>query len=34
MMPSGGFSETVDAAEISVLEIEKFVKNFIKGVQK
>jgi hypothetical protein len=34
MMPSGGFSETVDANEISVLEIEKFVKVLIKGLQK
>jgi hypothetical protein len=34
MMPSGGFSETVDATEISVLEIEKFVKDFLKGLQK
>lgn len=34
MMRQGGYSETVDANEISVLEIEKFVKGFIKGLQK
>jgi hypothetical protein len=33
-MPSGGFSETVDANEITVLEIEKFIKGVIKGLQK
>ena len=34
MMKSGGYSETVDANEISVLEIEKFVKGLIKGLHK
>jgi hypothetical protein len=34
MMRQGGYSETVDANEISVLEIEKFIKGLIKGLQK
>ena len=34
LMKQGGYSETVDATEISVLEIEKFVKGLIKGLQK
>ena len=34
MMRQGGYSETVDANEISVLEIEKFVKGLIKGLQE
>jgi hypothetical protein len=34
MMKHHGYSETVDANEISVLEIEKFVKGLIKGLQK
>ena len=33
-MPSGGFSETFDAAEISTLEIERFVKEAIKTLRK
>ena len=33
-MKYGGYSETVDANEISVLEIEKFVRGLTKGLQK
>ena len=33
MMKQGGYSETIDANEISVLEIEKFIKNLIKGLK-
>ena len=34
MMKQGGYSETVDANEISTVEIEKYVKKTIKGLQK
>jgi hypothetical protein len=33
MMKHHGYSETVDANEISVLEIEKYIKGLIKGLQ-
>jgi hypothetical protein len=34
LMKQGGYSETVDSEEISVVEIERFVKRVIKELQE